>query len=297
MIVDTQLGLGRAVTKLSKEGGEIWLEPGSYHLERWKVGPETGLIHIRALRPDDPPTFSRIELKRSRNILFEGIRLRGGEASHDFRVIDGCEGITLRGADCRGTATGWVGRDDDTPNSFALVSDSSGIAVEDCHIRRYWQGAAFLRSSQCRFSVNRVEWMTADGLRMSDVHGMFISDNEFTRFFGSDQRVNHSDMIQIWAMPNPSSNVWIVGNNLDSQGEAATQSILILNEQFEKTGLKHNGIFIAANRVRNGHVNGIVVEHADGLHLMANVLEWDREAVMRYDSGPQNSEPRVRVKG
>lgn len=298
MIVGSQLSLDKALTKLSVVGGEIKLLPGNYYIDRWKIGPEKGLITLSPLYPEDPPVFSRIELKRSRNICIDGIKFRGGEASHDFRVIDGCESITLKNSDCLGTASSWVKQGSKIPNSFSLVSDSYNVSVENCKIRRYWQGISFLRCSKCQFKRNSVKLMAADGLRMSDVHGMLVSDNLFARFLGSDQRLNHSDMIQVWALPNVSTNVAIVNNSLDSQSEkggVATQSILVLNERFEKSNEKHKGFFIASNRIRNGHVNGIVLEHAEYSQVMANTISWDKEAFMFYESGPENSQPKVRV--
>jgi hypothetical protein len=161
---------------------------------------------------------------------------------------------------------------------FAFVRWSDGIVLEGNRIDGFMHGIAILESTNLRISKNLFTGMQGDGIRMGGVQNLEISDNRMQDFFGSDQSVNHSDMIQLWSTNAKiiSSDIVIERNWLLSGNGPAYQSIFFRNEQADQNpGSRdrfYKNITIKDNVVHNGHLHGITVGETMGLIISNNTL-------------------------
>lgn len=289
-IVDSNQGLQRALDV----GGEILLSPGAYQLKAFDKAAPTVVAPLDPLRP---PVLTHVELTRCSNITFRDLHFSSDGAGQSVVVRGQSSGIRFERFQARGTGTGYVGKDDPRPASFASFTNSTDCHVLSGDMSGYWHGVAFRNCGSCSVLDTNIHGMSGDGIRMARVTDMLIARNRIGGFYGSLYSRNHDDFIQIWATEGPSARVLIFSNDLDSRGMAATQSIFIRNESYAETKALHEDLVIVGNSVRNGHQHGILVEHSKGLIMRSNRLIWDKKAVMRNNSGPINSRPVYRAIG
>jgi hypothetical protein len=182
---------------------------------------------------------------------------------------------------------------DNSPN-MGLIRNSSEILFEGNYVNGYFQGIQFNDSKNFEVIGNEFTNLQGDGFRGGGLQQGLIANNYMHDFFGSNQSVNHSDMIQLWGYAAKSANhdITITDNVLIGKGDSASQSIFMRNEEFSNTGHPasgyHTNITITNNLIYNGHLNGIRVDDVKGAVIEGNTLLYNKDAG-QYDGSNYHS--------
>ena len=101
-------------------------------------------------------------------------------------------------------------------------------------------------------------------------------------------------MIQMWAVNTKivSSDVQILNNVFNSGDGVASQTIFLGNELGKNNpDFHYQNITISGNVIYNGHLAGIRVSAAEGVHIENNTLLWNEKATI----GTHNSVPTIKL--
>ena len=274
-------------------GGTILLEPGDYGTW-WQYaygepdGPEP--VIIKSADPEKPAEFGHIFLRQMENIRIENVVIDGTEdgvgvtgndlyiySSNNIQVVNS---VLTFDADNALKDAGVILQD-----GAVLVRDSDGILFENNYIDGHLHGISVIQTKNADIIGNEVTNVMGDGFRGGGLQNVSISDNYMHTFYGIDQNLAHSDMIQIWGAYSYllTENLTISGNTLIADNDAS-QSIFIRNEEFGKEGDSTAGYYqnitITDNLIYNGHIAGISVSDTEGLVVDHNTLLWNQDATL-----------------
>ena len=271
------------------------------------IRPDTDMnqVTIKSADAEDPAVFHLVRLEGVRNVTFDSIEVDSSEANNaewltDLRIV-WSNNITFQNSYFHSTADGFLEKSADKAESLAVIEGGRGFEFINNTVEGYHHGLQLFDVRDTVIKGNDIFRIEGDGIRMGGVQNMTIADNYIHDFYGTNQSVTHSDMIQIWGTNADilTSNVVITGNILDAGNGAATQGIFIRNEQSQTDGplgQDYQGITITDNIVYNGHQHGIYVADATDILIADNTVLWDRDAFMTFgDNDPQSGSPEIEV--
>jgi hypothetical protein len=241
----------------------------------------------------EPATAARISLFDSRGVKVTktNIRPKAGTNRDKAQVLHivRSRDVTISENTAIGSASEYLtpaNKDRAVGENFSLIRWSDGVTLEKNVISGFLHGIGVLETTNLRIIGNEITKLQGDGIRMGGVRGLEISDNRIHGFLGSDQSVNHSDMIQLWSTNADiiSGNIKIARNRLLSGDGPATQSIFMRNEQADQNpsakGRYYSNISIIDNLIHNGHLHGITVGETNGVTIRNNTLLPNAKSTM-----------------
>ena len=276
-----------------------------YQMNIWYGLDSGGRIEIRALDPENPPVFSRILLRDSKNFTFDGIKFYSDNTDRPSYMkdinIDKSSGIHL--LNVVGESVGVEFYDPATEsvrgNSFLRAVQSSDIVIENVKISNYFDGFSFQNVNGLIFRGNTIEKIQNDGLHGGQFVDAVIENNVFRDFLGVEGTFRHSDMIQVWSdnAKAPTQNLIIRDNLFLSNGNVSNQTIFIQNRiknnEYDKF---YKDILIENNIIYNGGTNAIYIDASDGVRILNNTLIWDQIARSWAAGEAKNGAPKIWVR-
>lgn len=320
LVVISAHGLQRAL-ETAPPGTEITLAGGDYGVLQLRDygGPareanpagrggqaDTPVI-LRSADPENPARFSGLALRGVAHLTLEGLQFRyrfaPGDKGHTspFQVRDST-GITIRGNLFEGDLApgprpemaGYP-----TGSGLALRSVTHSV-VEDNEIRRFHRALIVSRSDHILVRHNDIHTIRMDGMNFAQVSDVRIEDNHVHDFIRSVASGDHADLLQFWTSrtTEPSRNIVIRGNILNSGNGLYTQSVFMRNEMVDsgRAGeeMFYRNITIEENVIINAHTHGITVGETRGLTIRNNsVIRNARSQGLR--DNPSLWDPRIRV--
>ncbi|MEM7669415.1 MAG: right-handed parallel beta-helix repeat-containing protein [Pseudomonadota bacterium] len=299
LTVSTREDFDAAYDTLSTQpgGGTILLEPGSYGgFWRYPHGSVDGdqPVVIKSADPDDPARLSSISLRDMTNIRFENLHVEGNPNDLLDLSIKDSSNIQIVDSTFRHDPTG-VHKDAGTADSLAHIRDSEDIVFTNNVVDGYFHGLQVTDVKTAEIDGNEFMHIQGDGFRGGGLQDVSISGNYMHDFWGVDQYVTHSDLIQVWGSSSYllTKNLTISDNILMSGDGAASQSIFIRNEEFGKVGDSTAGYFenitVTNNLIYNGHQHGVRVTDTEGLTIDGNTLLWNPDSWMAFRGGEELS--------
>jgi parallel beta-helix repeat protein len=200
-----------------------------------------------------------------------------------------------------GPATAHAATPSDQVGSGILVRNAVGVLFADNLVEGYNHGLGLMEVDGAIISGNEFRTLQGDGIRGVGLRNVEILGNRLHDFLGSDQLVNHSDLIQIFGRnaATLTENVVIAGNVLMASGLGGSQSIFIRNEEFgspnDPTAGRYRNITVADNLIYNAHTWGIYVADTDGVRVENNTALWNAEARIVNEGEAHSLPPEIFV--
>lgn len=278
------------------QGGEtILLEAGNYgELNLW-IGRETfsnfaSEVTITSADPDNLASFERVKLNGVENltldnILFDYDAAPGAPYYDKPFSIWNSQGITVRNATFDGDLAENAGAllDGYGTGIGLYVRDSSDMVADNNLFYNWTYAAQFDNIARLDVVNNEVHSSRVDGLQFVRVDDVLIEGNYLHDFKQHPDGTDHMDMIQFWTQgtSEPSTNIIIRGNILDSGDGNFTQSIFMRNEEVDlgRAGLEmyYQNVLIEDNVIHNAHAHGITVGETSGLTVQNNTILHNRD--------------------
>ena len=286
-------------------GGTILLEPGQYGgFSKYAYGTTDGdqPVVIKSADANDPAQFTGISLREMTNIRFENIHIEGEPNNYNDIWIQQSSKIQFVDSTFIHDPTG-VHKDAANADALARFRDSEDILFDNNYIDGYFHGVEVTDVKTLEITNNEFTNVQGDGFRGGGLQDTTISGNYMHDFYGVDQKITHSDLIQVWGSNSYmlTKNLVISDNILMSGDGAASQSIFIRNEEFGKAGdptsVHFENIEITNNLIYNGHQHGIRVTDTDGVKIDGNTLLWNPDSWLAFDGGdPHTKAPAIVLK-
>ena len=308
--VSTKADLIDAYNTLSATagGGRILVEPGEYGgfaITTYNHTGGTEPVIIASADDDDPAHFTRIKFSDVDNIRVEnvfvdstGVDRPRGEVDLELTAVKNIQIVDSHfqhDTDFAIKNAGVKGED------MSLIRKTEDVLLENNYIDGYFHALKANHSTGLEIVGNELTNMQGDGFRGGAFEDLVISNNHMHNFYGTDQTLNHSDLIQIWGSDSDilTKNVTISGNILITN-QAASQSIFIRNEEFGKAGDPTAGYFenivVTDNIIYNAHKWGIHIANSDGMPVDGNTVLWNPDAQMIVAGDPRSYLPEIFIR-
>ncbi len=286
-VVEVAPGDLSAALRAATPGSTLRLAPGDHgELALKGAGGKAGApIRLTAADPGLPPRLTRLDLRDSAHLTFEGLHFAYRFAAGDklnlrpFQIVGGI-GIVFDTCRFEGDiAAGRGAADDGFPTAFGLaLTECTASQIAGCEIHRFFRGLVVAQSEDIAVRGNDVHGIRMDGMNVAEVQRVLIEGNHIHDFDRSLASEDHPDMIQFWTNGTkaPSAGIVIRGNLLSSGRGAWTQSIFMRNDLVDR-GLAgremfYRDILIEENAILNAHAHGITVGETEGLVIRNNTL-------------------------
>ena len=283
------------IAELAKaQGGETFYlvsgpEPYDLNIQNTKVF--TAPIKIMPANRLVPTQIKSLVLENANNLIFDGfifvsdLTTNNGVANTDVFIAHSTS-IVISNNTMLGTAKRYLTAvaAKEIARNLMFIRWSDNVKIEGNKIMGYFQGIAALETTHLAIIGNEISGIQGDGIRMGGIGNLTISRNYIHDFYSSDQTLNHSDMIQLWATNAIiiSHDIEISDNILLSGSGAATQTIFLRNEQADQTPNSdtqfYSNISIKNNLIQNGHVHGISVGETNNVEVSNNTLLYDPQS-------------------
>ncbi len=273
-------------------GGTIVMEGGDYGVfSTYTYGVEDGKepVVIKSADANNPAEFTSLYLREAENIRIEGIvvdstgdGINGG--TRDL-VIQDSTGIQIVNSQFLHDTDGSEMASGKIVDTMSYIRHSSEVLFEGNYVDGYYHALEVTEVDQVEIVNNELTNMQGDGFRGGGLQNVTIEGNYLHGFIGTDQTINHSDLIQVWGSgaETLTQNLTITGNTLIT-ANAAYQSIFIRNEEFGKAGDSTSGHYenltITDNLIYNAHIWGVHLDNVNGGLIDGNTLLWNPDAVM-----------------
>ncbi len=271
-------------------GGTILLDGGAGPYALFLYGGHTRTtgtepVVIRSADPARKAMFSDIHIRDMQSIRIENVRI-AGEAKHSLHtvLVQDSRDIAIVGNHFSGPATAHAATPSVQAGSGILLRNVGGVLFADNLVEGYNHGLGLMEVDGAVISGNEFRALQGDGIRGAGWRNVEILGNHLHDFLGSDQLVNHSDLIQIFGRNagTLTENIVIDGNVLMASGLGGSQSIFIRNEEFgapdDPTAGRYRNITVTDNLIYNAHTWGIYVADTDGVRVENNTALWNTEA-------------------
>jgi parallel beta-helix repeat protein len=288
-------------------GGTILLDGGAGPYALFLYGAHTRTagtepVVIRSADPARKAQLSDIHIRDMRNIRIENVRV-AGEAKHSLHnvLVQESRDIAIVGSHFSGPAMAHAATPSDQAGNGILVRNAGGILFADNLVEGYNHGLGLSGVDGAVISGNAFRALQGDGIRGAGLRNARILGNRLHDFLGSDQLVNHSDLIQIFGRnaETLTENILIAGNVLMASGLGGSQSIFIRNEEFgaadDPTAGRYRNITVADNLIYNAHTWGIYVADTDGVRIENNTALWNTEARIVSEGEARSLPPEILV--
>lgn len=248
-------------------------------------------VTIQSVDPANAAKFSGLDLRGVENLTFNSVifdyEAEPGSPVWDspFKISDSSN-ISIQDSLFDGDLASGSGEVDNgfpTGNGLA-VYNSSGINISGNEFKEFMRGAVFNGVEDLTVSQNDIHTIRSDGMDFADVQNVVIENNNIHDFTVSEKSGDHRDMIQFWTSgtDQPSGNITIRGNILDSGSGSYTQSIFMRNEEVDlgRAGSEMNyyNITIEDNVILNAHTHGITVGETTNLSIKSNTILHNKES-------------------
>lgn len=294
--VTDSAGLYEALAE-AKGGDEIRLASGDYgafNFFAWsgKKVEFSSPVTITSLDTNARASFNKVHLDGVKNLSFESILVDykyqdGDQLGASAFQIANSKNIIVRDVLFKGDLAN-NGNAEDDGFGFGVglsVRWSKDINVENNTFSTWYKGLTVAESSNIRIAGNDIHSTRSDGMGFVEVQDVTIEDNYIHDFVRSPTSRDHVDMIQFWTTgtDEPSRNITIRDNILDTGSGDTTQSIFMRNELVD-TGLAGEELFyhnvsITGNVIRNGQAHGISVGATKNLTIHQNtILSLDKRS-------------------
>ncbi|MEM1047280.1 MAG: LamG-like jellyroll fold domain-containing protein [Pseudomonadota bacterium] len=292
-------------------GGEtILLAPGNYgelglYDARQPFSNFPSEVTISSADPNNKAVFDGLNLTGVENLTIDNVvfdyTFQEGDHSRTlpFRINGESSGIKITNSEFDGDVGSGLGEAFDGAGiAFGLtVRDSSDITVDGNTFSNFHRGATFGSIDNLVVSNNEISNMSTDGLNFAEVDNVLIEGNYIHDFYKPEASGAHMDMIQFWTAgtDEPSTNITIRGNFLDSGEGTESQSIFMRNELVDSYGageeMFYQNVVIEDNVILNAHAHGITVGETDGLTIKNNTLLHNADTA----DGAQGSVPIIQT--
>ena len=309
--VSSSADLKDAYATLSNQtgGGTILLEGGDYgSLWLYQYGVTDGdqPVIIASADPSDPAQFDTLFMREVSNLRIEGVVVDStGSTRDDYLMdlwIDKSTNVQIVDSVFQHDTSGALKATGKPVEQMGLIRSSDQILFEGNYVDGYMHGLQAIDSTEIGILGNEITNIQGDGIRVGGLQNSSISDNYLHDFYGIDQNITHSDLIQVWG-----TNSYLLTKDLTISGnvlmasDSGSQSIFIRNGDWGKAGDSTSGHFqditITDNLIYNGHVNGIAVSDTDGLVVDNNTVLWNPDTGMaKGDETPVNYKPAIVVR-
>ena len=255
-----------------------------------KAGPHDDLqgITFASFDASNQATVGTLRISGAHDLTFDGLRFSSVDMTDpEIRdvMVFWSSNITIRNSTLQADANAPVTieavaelGDAAKAQSAVFARGADGFVFENNVVSNYNFGIYLDQSSNVRVSGNEISELQGDGIQMSEVTGILIEGNYFHDFLGTDQEINHMDMIQMWTTgtESASKNVTISGNYFENGAGYGTQTIHMRNELVD-TGLAgkelyYQNININNNVIYNSHLNAINVGETAVLNISNNTI-------------------------
>ncbi|MEO6299959.1 MAG: right-handed parallel beta-helix repeat-containing protein, partial [Paracoccaceae bacterium] len=245
--VSTLSGLYDALAHAT--GGEtIQLASGNYG--NLSLGTSTGHngtfptnVTITSADPLHPATFSGFALNGVSNLTLDGVvcdyTFKTGDPVYTAPFsINGGDHITIKNSTFDGdVAKGTATAADGFATGLGLtVTGTQNLVIQGNEISNFYRGLTVSETTNATIAGNDVHAIRSDGMDFIQVQGITIEANHIHDFLTSPDSGDHPDMIQFWTSgtTQPSTDIVIRGNLLDSGNGTWTQSIFMRNEMVDQ---------------------------------------------------------------
>jgi|GEM_PF-1319222 len=271
-------------------GDTILLSGGEYGLGLY--GPKVPFaqqydsqVTIASANPEDPAVFTSLYLREVSNIALDGI-IFDYTASEDMSerdiafTIRDASGITITNS----TFDGYLAHDtgtgaDGLGTGIGLgIRNAADITLEGNEFYNFHRAITFGTVDNIIVRGNDIHDIRSDGMDFAQVTNVLIEDNYIHDFRSSGDPGDHRDMIQFWTngTNQPSTDIIIRNNVLDSGEGDHTQSIFMRNERVDSYGdgleMYYQNVTIENNVIYNASTHGIMVGETNGLTITNNTL-------------------------
>ena len=207
--VSTKSDLLSALSSASG-GDEILLKSGNYG-DLTLTQDFSSEVTIRSI-DQYGANFGGIDISGASNIVLDGLRVNNGSDTH-IEIGNGSKQITVQNSD--------IGADSGYGALFGIrAKDSSNISYIDNYIHNVSNGTAMFQTDDVVVSGNRVDWVSLDAYKFSEVDGGLVENNWGPENVAATDGA-HNDFMQFQG--NPSTNFVIRGNVLlPAEGTDAT---------------------------------------------------------------------------
>lgn len=286
-------------------GGTILMDPGFYGefvLNSSNTPGGNEPVIIASADEANPAEFTRISLHNVENIRIEDIFVDSTGVERPNWHVD----LSIEGASNIQIADSTFVHDTDNAlkdagarcEDMSLIRYSNDIVFENNYVDGYFHALKMSEIQGVEITNNELTNMQGDGIRGGGWQEVLIQGNYFHDFYGTDQTLNHSDLIQIWGSDSDTltQNVTIT-ENIMLTDQAASQSIFIRNEEFGDAGDPTSGYFqnitVTDNLIYNAHKWGIHVADTQGVLIDGNTVLWNPDAVMMVGGEPRSYLPEI----
>lgn len=292
--------------KSAKGGETIELEAGNYGSLYLNNLDYSSKVTITSADHSNPASISMLSLANSSNFTFDHLHFdysydKGDPTFENVVYARNCENITFSNSEFSGDIIQpgegvpdleGIGNNKGSPiEGFAVGSGVrfdgiTGLTFVNNDINTFTDALLVSKSSDVVISNNDIHDNRQDGIKMAQVQNIEVSENQiynlkpWTGPAGTTNTAigDHSDLIQMFTngTTQPSVNVVIRDNVLDSGQSAATQAIFMRNEQVDKglagNEMAYKNVTITGNIISNAHSAGITVGATEGLVISNNSL-------------------------
>jgi Right handed beta helix region len=307
ILVEDPQGLAQAVDSAT-HGDVIQLSgngPYEIQIKGRKFSPA---LTIQSATAGQLAVVSKVLISETEGVTIQTLNISAvfptvNEVEHTVKILKSAD-VTISDCIIAGAAKEYLTKENKKTaqaSHLMLIRWSQGVSIENNTISGFFQGIGILESTRLKISHNDISSMQGDGIRMGGVENLEISENRIHDFLGSDQTLNHSDMIQLWSTNAKivSSDIKIVRNRLLSGDGTATQAIFLRNEQADSNltavDRYYSNILISDNLIHNGHLHGITVGESNGLTISNNTLLPNSLSVMGDGANRRTMLPTIRV--
>ena len=282
------------------DGGEtILLESGNYgDFGLWNVhhpfAKFASEVTIKSADPADPAVFSSVKITGVDNLTFDSLKFDyvANIGSPTFKkpfFVNKSSDIIFKNSIFDGDLARGVGETEDGfGTGFGIyITNSSDVKVDNNEFFNWYRAGVFGSVDNLSVKENEVHKIGSDGFNFADVDDVLIEANYIHDFEKSPENGSHMDMIQFWTSGtnDPSTNIVIRQNILDSGSGSQTQSIFMRNEMVDAYGagqeMYYRNILIEDNVILNAHTHGITVGETLGLNIKNNTILHNQDSADR----------------
>jgi hypothetical protein len=273
----------RTALRAGVAGDELVLAPGTYAPFTLEKGEAPAVI--RSADPKTPAVLEGFVIEH-----FDGLRLEGLLLAYPFDPADKlnvrpfnlnyCKNLAFVGNRIRGELAHGTGTLADG-HGYGIglsVRFCEGVLIEGNHFSDHHRGMIVSESRDVLITKNEVTAIRMDGMVFAQLRDTVIENNYIHSFDRVVDSPDHADMIQFWtaSTKEPTRNITIRNNLLNSGSGAFTQSIFMRNELVDKgqanEEMFYRDILIEQNIIINAQLHGISIGEARGLTIRHNTL-------------------------
>ncbi len=305
-VVNNSVEFSEALQKAS-DGDQILLDkswnPHSISVSN-AIFSGTGLT-ISSEDPQNLATISNLDIINSNGIHFSNLNIVEVESAVDGYLVE-----VNNSTDISFSSTSFIGQGvqpvfeidlDARANGGVRFQNCEDVTVKNSSFSNLNFGIVVRETVDMLIQNNRLTKLQADGIQLSGIQDVEIDSNYLGDFLGSENAVNHMDMIQIFSAGSSirTKNISISNNVLDSGNGVGTQTIFLGNEKYNASNSQqdmYQNISISNNLIHNSHAHGITVGETNGVQIRNNTLFKNPSSLMIDDPlGHEVEAPRIRI--